>query len=70
MVQLLYNRGITEPSEVEPFTYADERLSPDPMLLPDMDKAVARLYRALLSGEEIAIYGDFDTDGITATRSG
>ncbi|MBI2287432.1 MAG: single-stranded-DNA-specific exonuclease RecJ, partial [Chloroflexi bacterium] len=32
-----------------------------------MSQAVARIYRALLSGESIAVYGDFDTDGITAT---
>ena len=32
-----------------------------------MHQAVARIYQALLSGESIAIYGDFDTDGITAT---
>jgi len=32
-----------------------------------MHQAVARIYRALLSGENIAIYGDFDVDGITAT---
>ena len=46
---------------------ADERLSGDPFLLPDMQPAVTRIYRALLSGENIAIYGDFDVDGITAT---
>ena len=32
-----------------------------------MHQAIARIYRALLSGENIAIYGDFDVDGITAT---
>jgi len=32
-----------------------------------MHQAVARIYQALLSGENIAVYGDFDTDGITAT---
>jgi len=32
-----------------------------------MHQAVARLYRALLSGEKVAVYGDFDADGITAT---
>jgi len=32
-----------------------------------MHQAVARIYQALLSGENIAIYGDFDTDGVTAT---
>jgi len=46
---------------------ADERLSGNPFLLPDMQPAIARIYRALLSGENIAIYGDFDADGITAT---
>jgi len=49
------------------FLAGDERLAGDPFMLPDMHQAVARVYRALLSGEKIAIYGDFDTDGITAT---
>jgi len=52
---------------LEPFIAGDERLSYDPFLLPDMHQAVARIYQALLSGESIAIYGDFDADGITAT---
>ncbi|MFC2056473.1 single-stranded-DNA-specific exonuclease RecJ, partial [Chloroflexota bacterium] len=65
--QLLYNRGLTEPSQLESFIAADESLSGDPNLLPDMHQAVARLYQALFSGENVAIYGDFDTDGITAT---
>jgi single-stranded-DNA-specific exonuclease len=67
VAQLLCNRGITEPAQIEAFLAADERLLNDPFLLPDMDKAVARIYHALLSGEAIAIYGDFDADGITAT---
>jgi single-stranded-DNA-specific exonuclease len=67
VTQLLFNRGLNETSQAEAFIAADERLATDPFLLPDMDAAVARLYRALLSGEKIAIYGDFDTDGITAT---
>ena len=67
IAQLLYNRGLTEPSQIESFIAADERLLGDPFLLPDMPRAVARIYQALLSGESIAIYGDFDVDGITAT---
>ena len=67
LAQLLYNRGVREPSQLEPFLAADKRLCADPSLLPDMNLAVARIYRALLSGENIAIYGDFDADGITAT---
>jgi len=67
IVQLLFNRGITEPSQLASFIAADERLSGDPSLLPDIHQAVARIYRALLAGEKIAVYGDFDTDGITST---
>jgi len=67
LAQLLYNRGVREPSQLEPFLSADKRLAGDPSLLPDMSLAVGRIYRALLSGENIAIYGDFDADGITGT---
>jgi single-stranded-DNA-specific exonuclease len=65
IVQLLYNRGITEPAQIKLFLAADERLSVDPYSLPDIHQAVNRIYKALLAGERIAVYGDFDTDGIT-----
>ena len=64
---LLYNRGIRDPTDVERFLAADERLLNDPMLLRDMDRAVSRLQRALRSGESIGIFGDFDADGVTGT---
>ena len=67
IAQLLYNRGLVEPSQIDSFLAADGRLQGDPFRLPDMHQAVARVYQALLSGENIAIYGDFDADGITAT---
>jgi len=67
IVQLLYNRGLTETSQIVSFIDADESLLGDPYLLPDMPRAVARIYQALLSGESMAIYGDFDADGISAT---
>lgn len=67
IAQLLYNRGLTEPSQLEPFVTGDRRLSGDPSQLPDIQPAAARIYQALLSGENIAIYGDFDADGITGT---
>jgi len=38
----------------------------DPFLLADMDKAVARIKRAVADGEKIAVYGDYDVDGMTA----
>ncbi len=67
IVQLLYNRGLTKPSQLEIFITSDKRLSGNPFLLSDMHQAVARIYRALLCGENIAIYGDFDVDGIVGT---
>ncbi len=67
IAQILCNRGITSPSELETFLSPDARLSGDPGLLSGMQQAVSRIYRALLSGEKIAVYGDFDADGITAT---
>jgi single-stranded-DNA-specific exonuclease len=67
ITQILYNRGITGQSELETFLSPDESLSGSPDLLSGMHQAVARIYRALLSGEKIAVYGDFDADGITAT---
>ncbi len=67
VAQILYNRGITDPIQIELFLSNDKRLEADPLLLPDMPKAVIRTHQALYSGEKIAIYGDFDADGITAT---
>jgi len=67
IAQLLYNRGITEPAQLEAFISGDKRLAGDPSQLPDIEPAIARIYRALLSGETMAIYGDFDADGITGT---
>jgi len=66
IAQLLYNRGI-KPEEIEPFLAADHRLEGNPFLLPDISQAVSRIYKAILSREKIAIYGDFDVDGVTAT---
>lgn len=63
-VQLLYNRGINRSAEAEAFLRGDETLQSDPFLLPDMDRAVARIYQALMRDEKIAAYGDFDADGI------
>ena len=67
ITQILFNRGLADVTQVEPFLRVDKRLSPDPFLLPDMELAVTRIYRAILGGEKIAVYGDFDADGITST---
>jgi single-stranded-DNA-specific exonuclease len=66
IAQLLYNRSV-QPDEIELFLAADHGLEGNPFLLPDISQAISRIYRALLSQEKIAIYGDFDVDGVTAT---
>ena len=64
---LLAARGMVEPEEVRRLLSPDAEPIPDPMLLRDMDRAAARVRRALERGEKVAVYGDYDVDGITAT---
>ena len=66
IAQLLYNRGV-KTEDIEPFLAADRRLEGDPFLLPDISQAVGRVYKAMLAREKIAVYGDFDVDGVAAT---
>ncbi|MDE2860622.1 MAG: single-stranded-DNA-specific exonuclease RecJ [Chloroflexota bacterium] len=65
--QLLHNRGITDPADAAAFLARDERLLEDPVLLPGMTAAVARLRAARDAGETIGVFGDFDADGVTGT---
>ncbi|MBC8447009.1 MAG: single-stranded-DNA-specific exonuclease RecJ [Chloroflexi bacterium] len=66
VLQILYNRGITDAAEVE--TFLGGRLVFDnPFRLQGMNEAVARIRQAVGGGEPIAVYGDFDADGVTAT---
>ncbi len=69
LIQLLYNRGVTRPEDFAAFLANDASLLLDPFLLPDMNRAIVRVNQALLGGETIGIYGDFDADGITATAA-
>jgi single-stranded-DNA-specific exonuclease len=69
LIQLLYNRGVRRPEDFRAFLSSDRSLLGDPFLLPDMEKAVARIKLALASGETMGIYGDFDADGITSTAT-
>ena len=65
--QLLAGRGVTTGAEADPYLVPDGRFLGSPDLLPDIEPAVGRILRALLSGERIAVYGDFDADGVTTT---
>ena len=51
--------------EVRDFVEGDEEI--DPFMLPQIDLAIERIDRAIISGEKIAVYGDYDADGVTAT---
>lgn len=64
---LLLNRGISTEQAVKSYLQKSLEGVHNPRLLPDMDKAVARITAALESKEKIVIYGDYDVDGITST---
>ena len=64
---VLASRGITTPEEAAAFLERDRDLPYSPFLMKDMDKAAQRVSRALADGEKIAVFGDYDVDGITAT---
>ncbi|UOO38067.1 single-stranded-DNA-specific exonuclease RecJ [Oscillospiraceae bacterium CM] len=63
----LASRGITTTEEAEAFQCDDFSLIADPFLLKDMDRAVDRIQKAINNGEHIAIYGDYDVDGMTSS---
>ncbi len=64
--QLLVQRGITTVEEARKFFHPSLKDLHDPFLMPGMDKAVARLNKALGTKERILVYGDYDVDGTTA----
>lgn len=63
--QLLWNRGIHDPSAVAAFLAADYVALHDAFTMRDMDRAVDRVRQAVDRDETVAVYGDFDTDGVT-----
>lgn len=64
--ELLVQRGIRSVEEAEKFFRPSLNDLHDPFLMPDMDKAVARLNRAMGAKEKIMVFGDYDVDGTTA----
>ena len=68
LLQLLKNRGIEGAEAIERFfnfNYASGII--DPNLFPDMPKAVQRIVEAINKKEKVAVFGDYDADGVTAT---
>lgn len=64
--RVLAARGIVDETEAREFLRTDAGLLRDPWEMKDLDRAVARLERAMEDGETIAVYGDYDVDGVTS----
>lgn len=67
LAQCLVNRGFDESTKIENFLSPRLKNLSDPFDLPDMDKAVDRLFRAREEKERLVIFGDYDVDGVTST---
>ena len=67
MAQCLVNRGVASKVEVSEFLNPKLKLLADPFLIPNMDAAVERLWKARENNERLLIYGDYDVDGVSST---
>ena len=66
LAALLARRGLDTPEAAESFLHGGPELLGDPLLLEDMDRAAARLRLAIERRETVAVFGDYDVDGITS----
>lgn len=64
--QLLVSRGCQTPDEARRFLFKQTEMFHDPFDLMDMDKAAKELLAAVARGDKIAVYGDYDVDGVTS----
>lgn len=64
--QLLFNRGYSTDREARAYLRADPLFDPDPFRMTGMPAAVGRIRTAIEQAAPIAIYGDYDVDGVTA----
>ncbi len=65
--QLLVNRGIKTGERALRFFENSIRDLPSPLLMSGMEDAVSRIVKAVYEGETVAVYGDYDADGVTST---
>ena len=66
LAELLVQRGVETFEQARSFFRPRLEDLHDPFLMKDMDKAVERVHKAVLGGEHILVYGDYDVDGTTA----
>ena len=64
--KLLWLRNIRTPEEVEHYLHPKLAYLADPFEIPQMDKAVERIFQAIDNDEQVCIYGDYDVDGVTS----
>ncbi len=65
--QILINRNIESPDEAKKFLFPSLKDLHNPFLMKDMEKGVDRVIDAIIRGQKITVYGDYDADGITST---
>ncbi len=67
IARVLVARGLVQPEAADRFL--NPRLSDlgDPFLLPDVDRAVDRIWSAIHNRESVVVFGDYDVDGVTST---
>ena len=66
LATILVNRDIVDEQKLEIFLNPTRNNFHDPFLMPDMEKAVERIIKAINNKEKVIIYGDYDADGITS----
>ncbi len=67
LAAILHLRGFSDPAAADAFLCCGAETLSDPLQIPDMRAAVLRLGRAIETGEHVAVYGDYDVDGITSS---
>lgn len=67
LAAVLQARGADTPEKAKSYLLRSEELVCDPMLLSDMEKAVTRIELAIEKKQKVAVYGDYDVDGITSS---
>lgn len=66
VAKVIVNRNIDKTENVEKFLNPTRKDFHDPFLMPDMEKAINRILKALEDKQKVIIYGDYDADGITS----
>ena len=67
IARIIASKGLEKDEDIQKFLAPTRNDFHDPYEMPDMQKAVDRILKAITTNEKIAIYGDYDVDGITST---